>query len=128
MDYLEGKIELMTSQAAQQESICNQLQKQLQVANDKIKLMKESREKDSKDTKKHLSQSLDRQKILEARIADLERQKIDDRKYYTHKLITQKSTSQCDTPENLNNLIAQSEIKSGSLRSLNEKIMKNHSN
>ena len=90
--------------------------------------MKESREKDSKDTKKHLSQSLDRQKILEARIADLERQKIDDRKYYTHKLITQKSTSQCDTPENLNNLIAQSEIKSGSLRSLNEKIMKNHSN
>ena len=91
MDYLEGKIELMTSQAAQQESICNKLQKQLQVANDKIKLMKESKERDSKDTKKHLTESTERQRKLEARVADLERQTVEDRSYYTQKLISQNS-------------------------------------
>ncbi len=120
MDYLEGKIELLNSQSDQAQSEVEQMGNLLETANDKIKFLKESKERDNRDTKKSLNESIDRQKILEARNFDLERQLIDDRNYYTQKLMNQKSLT-ASTPESIIKFAAtQSEIKNASQRSLKD--------
>lgn len=60
MDYLEGKIELLNAQSDQAQAEADQMGNLLETANDKIKFLKESKERDNRDTKKHLNESIDR--------------------------------------------------------------------
>lgn len=60
MDYLEGKIELLNAQSDQTQAEVDQMGNLLETANDKIKFLKESKERDSRDTKKNLNESIDR--------------------------------------------------------------------
>lgn len=101
MDYLEGKIELLNAQSDQAQSEVEQMANLLETANDKIKFLKESKERDSRDTKKHLNESIQQQKILEARVADLERQIIDDRNYYRTQKLTEIKSLTASTPESI---------------------------
>jgi len=58
MDYLEGKVELLNSQGEKAQYECEQLAKLLETANDKIKFLKESKERDNRDTKKNFNESI----------------------------------------------------------------------
>lgn len=60
MDYLEGKIELLNAQSDQTQAEVEQMGNLLETANDKIKFLKESKERDNRDVKKHLNESIDR--------------------------------------------------------------------
>ncbi len=101
MDYLEGKIELLNAQSDQAQSEVEQMANLLETANDKIKFLKESKERDSRDTKKHLNESIQKQKILEARVVELERQIIDDRNYHYTQKLTEKKSLTASTPDSI---------------------------
>jgi hypothetical protein len=54
MDYLEGKIEQMQAQAGGSSDDQSQLLRQLELSQDKIKLIKDARAKEQKETHKKL--------------------------------------------------------------------------
>ena len=74
MDYLEHKLEQYSSRDQTIIEEVDHLQSQLDTANDKVKMIKEAKQREQKEFTKKLEESKRQQKTLLARIAELEQQ------------------------------------------------------
>lgn len=73
MDYLEGKIEAFAAQQDQAADLNESLQKRLETAQDKLKMVKEQRDREARDAGKKLQDAQGKIKLMDARIQELER-------------------------------------------------------
>lgn len=71
MDYLEGKIEQLAAQLDEQQEISDALEKKALTAQDKIKMIKEAKDREVKELNRKLAESREKCKAFEVRIQEV---------------------------------------------------------
>ena len=74
MDYLEGKVELLSLKQRADQDTCDLLQDQLEIAKEKIGMLKEARSKEQKEAQRKIDELSLKQSGFLKRIVELENQ------------------------------------------------------
>lgn len=86
MDYLENKIELFQAQMSDWEKEKSKMQRQLETAQDKLKLIKDNKDREIKDLNRKLNETQQKLKVQLAKVEEVEQKLTMERDSFNQRL------------------------------------------